>query len=274
MYKNKLYWAVYLLLLTNLWACGDNSNPNPNPTVDNPNPAYPTDTLRSYYYPLKDLEDGLVYEYIYASNQQTAYYWFFKQVKDEAGNWNLVGTRYGANFETEALTRERVYPNGTAYELYQFVVLDTPTQKDRIYPHQISEPTAFPFEIPAKQGQTYRFQSQFNLPPDMTMNYRFTRDRQFSKFLDFDYEQKKQPAVEFIGYDYLTLNDTTNGGYFTLDSADMKEIFVQNIGLVYSERKAPSGQTVVWTLKGRYDMDSFLRKIPEKVLPKQRMPQK
>jgi len=274
MYKNKIYWAANLLLLANLWACGNTANNNQNPEGNNPPSSYSSDTLKSYYYPLKELENGLVYEYIYPSNQQTAYYWFFKQVKDEAGNWNLVGTRYSANFETEALTRERVYPNGTAYELYQFVVLDTPSQKDKIYPHRISQPTAFPFEIPAKKDQSYRFQSQFNLPPDMTMDYEFTRDRRFSQFLDYEYQQKKQPAVEFLGYDYLVLNDTTNGGYFTLDSADMKEIFVQNIGLVYAERKAPSGQTVAWALKGRYDMDSFLRKIPENILPKQRMPQK
>jgi hypothetical protein len=274
MHKNKFINLLTLCILAHLGACSSNPNDKPIANNNKASTAYPTDTLKSYYYPLKDLEDGLVYEYAYSSNQQTAYYWFLKQVKDEAGNWSLVGTRYGANFETEALTRERVYPNGTAYELYQFVVLDTATGKDNIYPHNISQPTAFPFEIPAKQGQAYRFQSKFNLPPDLTMNYEFTRDRQFSKFLEFDYQQKKQAAVEFVGYDYLTLNDTTNGGFFKLDSADMKEIYVQNIGLVQIERKAPSGQNVTWTLKARYSMDSFLSKIPDKILPKQRMPQK
>ena len=269
MKKNFNY--IYFVLFCYLCACQTaiQQNPAPNNSASN----YPIDTLKSYYYPLKDLQEGLIYEYAYQSTQQTAYYWFLKTVTDEAGHWNLVGTRYGANFETEALSTERVYPNGTAYELYQFVILDTPTQKDKIYPHRIAQPTAFPFEIPAKKEQSYRFQSQFNLPPDMTMNYEFTRDRRFSQFLNFDYQQKKQAAVEFLGYDYLTLNDTTNGGFFKLDSANIKEIYVQNIGLVYTEREAPSGQMVAWTLKGRYDMDSFLRKIPEKVLPKARMPQ-
>lgn len=266
------HFFVFITLLFCFSACqtatqSNNTNNNPEKS------AYPTDTLKSYYYPLAQLKDGLIYEYAYLPSNQTAYYWFFKTVVDEAGNWNLIGTRYGANFETEATTRERVYPNGMAYEMYQFLVLDTASGKDKVYPHNIISPTSFPFEIASKQGQVYRFQSTFNLPPDMTLNYKFTRDRQFSKFTNFNYEQQSKPAIELTGFDYLVLSDSIKGGYFTLDSSAIKETYIKDIGLVYIERQAPNKQIVVCQLKARYVMDSFLLKIPESVLPKNRRPQ-
>lgn len=224
-----------------------------------PAPVADTQPLKAFYYPLAELKDGLVYEYVNDSTQSIDHYWFFKTVEDEAGNWFLVSTRYNRGFVQDQLIRERVYANGTACEDYRFFVRDS-AGHDVAYPCVVSASTMYPFEIPNDSVMVYRFQMTFFLPPDVTMRYRFTRDRRFVRLDELPIDGKATKVAVFDNLDFIALSDSVKGGHWNIDSSRVREVYAQGVGLVQLAKQMPSGQVNSIRLRARYPMDSFVVK--------------
>jgi hypothetical protein len=250
MYKNcYLSTLATFALLFDVVSCGDKA---PEKTAE-------LQPLKKYYYPLVELKEGLVYEYLNDSTELIDFFWFFKTVEDEAGNWFLVSTRYNTDFNQDQISRERVYSNGTSAESYRFLQMDSSGQI-MMADGRIQEPVMYPFDIPADTNLVYRFKMEFNLPSDPTLTYRFTRDRRFSRLKELPIQGKNTPCAVFENMQHLALGDSVKGGHWQIDSSRTTEIYAQNIGLVKTVIRLSTGATSSHSLKARLTMDEFMQK--------------
>ena len=63
--------------------------------------------IRNYYFPLKALKDGLVYEYIPQGNTPSGpAYWYYRSILQD-GNVNLTGTYYENDLIPQQLSNEK-----------------------------------------------------------------------------------------------------------------------------------------------------------------------
>lgn len=245
MHKN-VYLSAFTLLL-GFASCGEK-------TTEKTAEIQP---LKKYYYPLAELKEGLVYEYLNDSTQLIDFFWFFKTVEDEAGNWFLISTRYNTDFNQDQISRERVYANGTSAESYRFLQTDSAGQV-MMADGRIQEPVMYPFDIPADTNLVYRFKMEFNLPSDPTLTYRLTRDRRFNRLEELPIQGKNTPCAVFENMQHLALGDSTHGGHWQLDSSRTTEIYAQNIGLVKTVIRLSTGATSSHSLKSRLTMSEFM----------------
>lgn len=214
--------------------------------------------LKKFYYPFDELSaDGLVYEYVDDSMGAVVDYWLFKTVKDEAGDPYLIGTGYDARFEQRYFSREWIVANGTILKDYIFMQTDSASNKSMLRPAKIEESVIFPFSPTSDTSLAYRFRIKFSLLPDTAMVYDLVRDRKFEKFLDYEFEGKKIKAVQFVAKEYIEARDSINGGHWSVNS-EMKEIYGEGIGLVYSEKKG-QGANFKNRLKRRMNPLEFMK---------------
>lgn len=237
------------------FSCSNALEPKPN-TTDISGQVQP---LKKYYYPLAQLKDGLVYEYTNDSTNLVDYFWFYKTVEDEAGNWFLLSTRYNTNFEQDQIVRERVYAEGTNCESYQFLQSDT-SGKSQSAQCRLKETVMYPFDVPKKKDLVYRFQMEFNLPTDPDLTYRVTRDRRFDRLGKEKYGDKMADCVVFENLLHVAVGDSVHGGHWKIDSSRTTEIYAENIGLVKNVISLSTGTTASHHLTARYTMEEFIAK--------------
>jgi hypothetical protein len=242
-------------ILFNFSACNNATESKPDAT----DMSAQVQPLKKYYYPLAQLKDGLVYEYTNDSSNLVDYFWFYKTVEDESGNWFLLSTRYNTKFEQDQIVRERVYAEGTNCESYQFLQADT-SGKSQSAPCRLKETVMFPFDVPKKKDLVYRFQMEFNLPADPDLTYRVTRDRRFDRLAQEKYADKMTDCAIFENLLHVAVGDSVHGGHWKIDSSRTTEIYAENIGLVKTVLRVSAGGVASHRLTGRYTMDEFIAK--------------
>ena len=89
----------------------------------------PSNQLKDYYYPVNELEDGLIYVYENEILNNQSEYWLHKTVYDESGNQYLVSTQYNILFDQNQLIREWIVADGSLVNDYRFFQKDTDTDK-------------------------------------------------------------------------------------------------------------------------------------------------
>jgi len=220
------------LTLLSLNSCGNEKNNNKSNAETLADSLQP---LKKYYFPFDELSEGLVYEFVDDSMGVAVDYWLYKTVKDEAGDRFLIATGYDAFFEQRYFSREWIVADGTILKDYLFIQSDSASKKSVVRPAKIDESVIFPFNPVKDTSLAYRFRIKFSLLPDTAMSYDLVRNRKFEKYLDYEFEGKKLPAVQFSADEYIEAKDSINGGYWNINSK-MTEIYVQGIGLVYKEK--------------------------------------
>ncbi len=216
-------------------------------------------TLKGYYFPLPQLKDGLVYEYINIHTNTVDHFWLYKTVEDQTGNWYLVSTRYNTQFQQDQIVRERIYAEGSHCESYRFVQTDS-AGKSQTTDAAITGGVIYPFELPKDSTLVFRFQMEFFLPQD-SMTYNVTRDRRFRHFDEnIEWGGKKQRCAVFQSLQHIGLRDTLRGGNWRLDSSRVEEIYAENIGLIQSTIQISSGGTLAYKLGERLTMEEFINK--------------
>ena len=241
-----------LMLLALLAACGGNDKaPLPDKNEQQ--------VLKQFYFPLPQLKDGLVYEFLDQNSNNVDHFWFYKTVEDQAGNWYLVSTRYNRDFQQDQIVRERIYAEGAHCESYRFIQTDS-AGKSLTSDAAITGGVIYPFDVPKDSALVYRFQMEFFLPKD-SMTYTVTRDRRFSRFEEgVEWDGKKHRCAVFQSLQHVGVRDTLRGGNWQLDSNSVEEVYAQNIGLIRSSIRLSSGGTLAYKLGARLTMDEFMKK--------------
>ena len=220
-----------------------------------------TINLQSYYFPFQKLKQGQVYEYINDSTGTIDYFWHYQSMQDDKGNWFLISAKYTPKIELEQKVTERIYKEGVTCELYEFYLKDAATESIKTTKMQLIETVTYPFEImrdtTPNTGSVYRFKAKYTIPQEPNVNFTTNKDRKFVGLTEENINNKKTSCAIFDIQQYTEISDTVNGGYWTMDNIQIRDIYAEEIGLVKSIMKMKDGIPTSHTLNNRYTFQEF-----------------
>lgn len=210
--------------------------------------------IKEYYYPVDQLQDGLVYQYISTNNGQDGldHYWFFK-AHDVDQAKHLTGQFYNHNRQTLQFFRQKITPSGALLDEYRLYTEDSIAQT---IPVEVLYNNVYPFAI-ADTTAVYLYKLKFTNPQDSSINT-ITRNRRFGGETEWTFNEKTYPAIRMEILEQIS-NDLD--GVLSIDLKGY-EIYAKGIGLVYTERISRDGSShMIDRLVDRVTMESFVESI-------------
>ncbi len=211
--------------------------------------------IRAYYFPLKDLEDGVVYEYQPVDNDTLPpIYWYYRSFIYPDSVF-LTGTRYSRELLPEQFTREEVVANGMLTVDSYVYELDSLGKQHQV-PMEIVAGSSYPFEV-MEGGGLFLHHLKWASQVDPVVSYEVVKNRRFGGDTTFVWQGRQRDAV------YLTLREAIDQraeGVLSLES-EGEEVYVREVGLVYFEKRFSEGFQVAYRLVDRYPMEVLEEKF-------------
>ena len=196
--------------------------------------------ISEYYFPVKDLRGGKVYEYVVSQNDSVIpEYWHYRTFVRDSGLF-LVGTYYDHHFQIGQIVREKITKSGAlAKESHLYEADPNPeAEGGQIHTTTIIEaPNKFPFSVSDSSG-VFLFKLQFHPPEDPEATIYVERKRRFlGDAPDYEYDGKKYRCIKFELRERI--------GNEKEDKAAVEghgeEWYAKGLGLVYYSKKYGSG---------------------------------
>lgn len=224
-------WAIALIISIMMPAC------HPDVSRD----------IRDYYFPLRQLAHGMVYEYR-AADTLTPAYWYYRSIF-KPGERYLTATYYEQELEPLQSARERMVSNGMLLEELRLYSPDT-SGASRQTLVSVDYANVFPFEVRDSLGV---FLYKVHWTDEEGQIITLTRNRRFAGDTTFLFRGKIRPAVVFRTVEALELDHPKQGFFEQILYG--REVYAKGLGLV-AYGKAPAGQFPVWyQLTDRYPME-------------------
>jgi hypothetical protein len=203
--------------------------------------------IRNYYFPLKKLQDGLVYEYR-ADDSLTPAYWYFRSFFIDKHQPYLTGTYYEQTLEPIQMTREVLVTNGILQkDLRLFTPNDLGASNQTITTIEYGH--VFPFTVRDSLGV---FLYKVHWIDAEEQKITVTKNRRFIGDSTFVYQGKHYPTIIFSILESVELEHPTQG-YFEQILVG-KEAFAEGLGLVMFEKGPKNTKPIRYTLMDRYPM--------------------
>jgi hypothetical protein len=217
--------------------------------------------IRDYYFPVKELTDGLVYEYRPVGNDAMApAYWYYRSLIFEDSVF-LTGTYYEYNLLPLQFTREEMVSNGMLLEEMYLYEQDS-TGKQVRTEVDIVAGNVFPFEV-RDPGGIFLYRVEWESPLDPGARTTLIKNRRYLGDTTFIYKEKTYDAVRF---EVRELLEYDKEGVFEKEYAGT-EIYAEGLGLVYYRKEISPDLTLEYALADRYPMERleelFLERNPE-----------
>lgn len=220
--------------------------------------------IRNYYFPVRQLEDGMVYAYASLRNDslRDTTYWYYRSFPGDTAIF-LTGTYYDALPAPQSFVREEMVRNGM---LTSEVFLYTPDSlgKQQQIPVEILSGSAFPFEV-VDSGGIFLYKIRFAFPSNPEDTITLIRNRRYLGDTTVVFQEESHKAVIFEVRELLESGNQSKG--FVEPRYSGKEIYARGIGLVYSDKKISGDYLLVNQLLFRCSMEEleaiFRRKFPE-----------
>lgn len=213
--------------------------------------------IRTYYFPLKKLAEGIVYEYR-AGDTLTPAYWYYRSFLDQQDKY-LTATYYEQALEPLQMARELLVSNGMLLDELRLYQPDTvgPSRQTSV---GIDYPNVFPFEVRDSMGVfLYRISWKDEEGQQITL----TRNRRYRGDTTFVFQGKSYPCVRFSLLESIELDHPTQGYFEQL--LEGHETYAQGLGLV-SYGKSPRGiPPVTYRLVDRYPMEVLESKARRRI---------
>jgi len=217
--------------------------------------------VRDYYFPLRELEDGLVYEYQPVHmDSLTPAYWYYRSFIQDDGVF-LTGTYYEYNLVPLQLVREELVRNGM---LVQDVFLyneepDSMGQQSRTAV-EVLQGSAFPFEVTDSSG-VFLYKIRWEPPQDSGAVITLVKNRQYLRDTVVQVMGESREAImlrvrELLSYDKEGVFEQEYGG---------REIYAKGLGLVYYDKKIGGSMMLSYALKRRYPMNELEKLYEQRI---------
>ncbi|MEL7021045.1 MAG: hypothetical protein AAGK47_05515, partial [Bacteroidota bacterium] len=211
--------------------------------------------IRKFYFPIADLDDGLVYEYQAVGNDSfPPVYWYYRNIKQKDGLY-LVGTAYGADLLPTQLITEAVVDNGMLLEDMYLFANDTLGKQVQVTVN-IESGSAFPFLVKDEKG-VFLYKVNWSMPDSPDVSTTLIKNRRFVGDTTYMYEGQSHPAVIFSVQELV---EQRASGSLEL-SYEGTEIYAKNIGLVQVSKDIHTGMTQTYALARTYPMSALEAKF-------------
>ena len=186
--------------------------------------------IEAYYFPVKELRKGQVYEYAVSNQDSIALeYWYFKGFVRDSGLF-LAGTFYDQNYQIGQIIREKITKTGALAKECNLYEPAPDTEAGQIHIRtEIESPNLFPFSVRDSSG-SFEFKLHFNPPDDAETTIYLNRKRRYiGDAPDFEFNGENYPAIRFAVYESISSQKT---GRPDLESYG-EERYAKGLGLVY-----------------------------------------
>ena len=220
--------------------------------------------IRDYYFPLKQLEEGLVYEYQPVfQDSLTPVYWYYRSFIREDGIF-LTGTYYEYDLIRLQLVREELVRNGMLLQDLFLYETDSTGHQFRATAEVLAG-NAFPFEVSDSSG-VFLYKVRWEPPIDSGAVLTLVKNRRYLKDSVITFEEKNYDAVVFGVRELLEYD---KDGVFE-QAFNGRELYAKGLGLVYYEKEISKDLRLGYRLIVRYPMsqleDTFKQRIEQKSL--------
>lgn len=215
--------------------------------------------IRSFYFPIENLNEGLVYEYRSAEADSLApFYMYYRTIKNDSQTF-LVAMHYDFEFIPRQLAREEIIDNGVLLTEC-FLFEDDTTGKQIQIPVLVESGSVFPFEV-RDSGGVFLYKIKWQEPSDTSIFTRLVRNRRYLGDTSFVYKNKSYPSVIF---EVKELAENYNEGFLEHEFSGM-EIYAQNIGLVSFKKVISDDLKMEYSLFDTYSMSALEEKFKQQI---------
>ncbi|CAH0998804.1 hypothetical protein LEM8419_00132 [Neolewinella maritima] len=213
--------------------------------------------VRDYYFPVRELTDGLVYEYANKGTltDEPAEYWYFLGVDRDTALY-LSATQYADGMTPVQLARERITNEGVELEELFLFPPSLSGERKRVTT-DIIYPRSFPFYL--DDGRAVGYRIGFSPPdnPDAT-NY-VSLDRTYQKDTTLTVMGQPRDAIVFGLTGEVSQRDPRLGDISPTFTG--YEVYAEGLGLVEYYRDLGAGGTVAGKLIRRIPMADYAERF-------------
>jgi hypothetical protein len=216
--------------------------------------------IRDFYYPLRSLQNGLVYEYRSpAIDSLTPAYWYHRSLIQDEGVY-LTSTYYEHELEPLQLVKEEVVSNGMLVkDAFLYEAGDSSGRQPRI-DLEVLQGAAFPFVVSDSSG-VFLYKVRWSPPQDSGATYTVIKNRRYMGDTLVNVLGEEREAVvfqlkELLAYDKNGVFEKQYGG---------QEIYAEGLGLVYYSKTVDDRMSWDYALVGRYPMDTLEQKFKQQL---------
>lgn len=214
----------------------------------------PTD-LREYYYPIRDLREGMAYLYEPVDRPDMGRETWVLRSDSLATGWELTARIYDASQTLVQEVVEREVANGTLALSLTFFTRDTADNVVSL-PLRIEERNLFPFEV-ADTAQRFPFRVSYAEPGDSSLVTTLQRLRRFRGLDRVTLPDGDHPAALFALTEQM---DNTGEGTLSLTFSG-EELYARGIGLAAWMKVRAPGDTMVYRLERRMTLADYERQF-------------
>lgn len=212
-----------------------------------------SDSLKEFYFPINELEEGLVYEFAPLDGKSSVDYYFMKSFDLDTAVY-LTAQIYNEDFVVQQFSREEIVQNGVL-QLDNYIYETDSLGKQTRVDGQVLSGNAFPFSTDTTTVFLMKIKWVYNVTPESSVT--LIRNRRYQGETTYPYKGTDQECIK-VGVHEL-LNSTENGDleiqYFG------EEIYAKGIGLVYYKKILNDDFVLEYYLKDRYSMEVFQDKF-------------
>ena len=216
--------------------------------------------IRDFYYPMRSLEDGTVYEYRSPTiDSLTPAYWYHRSFIQDEGVY-LTSTYYEHKLEPLQLVKEEMVSNGMlVQDVFLYAPSDSTGRQDRIEV-EVLQGAAFPFSVSDSSG-VFLYKVRWSPPQDSGAIYTVTKNRRYTGDTIVNIFGKEREAVvfqvkELLEYDKNGVFEKQYGG---------QEVYAWGIGLVYYSKTVDEQMSWDYALVDRYPMDTLEQQFKQQL---------
>ena len=211
--------------------------------------------IRGYYFPIDNLEEGMVYEYKAVNNDSLApNYWYYKSVPTDSGTF-FIGNFYDPNLVVRQFFREEVVDNGCLMTEYFLYDVDS-TGLQKRFPAEVLAPNSFPFMV-RDSGGIFLFKLQWTFSEEPLKTTTLIRNRRYIGTEKFPYKGEMRDCVAF---QLKELVDDYDEGHFEQQYSGV-ELYAKGIGLVYYKKEINKNLSLEYELADIYPMKTLEEKL-------------
>lgn len=219
--------------------------------------------IRDYYFPLKKLTEGQVYEYRpIGEDSLSPAYWYYRSFLQEEGIY-LTGTYYEYDLNPLQLVREELVSNGMLLQDLFVFIADSTGRQQRIAAEVLAG-NVFPFSVSDSSG-IFLYKVRFDFPNEIGSTTTLIKNRRYLGDTTYTVNGQSYDAVRFEVRELVEDQSVTEGTVEPRFSGE--EIYAEGIGLVYY-RKNLGPQSIAYELADRYPMEQLEQKAVERLKQK------
>ena len=232
----RLYMSIFLWLMLNSCQSGDGYK-----------------DIRNFYFPLKSLDEGIVYEYRPVHNDSfPPEYWYYRSLFPGDSVF-LSTTFYTPNLiPKQQMTQKMTSTGMTLRDMYLYEPDSNRNDVQHQVPVKVVSDDVFPFRV-RSNGGFFVYHVQWIPPQDPRASIRLIKNRQFIGDTTKVIDGVKVPVIRFLVNELL---EYESDGVFE-QTFSGEEWYAKGIGLVYYQKDISDAFQLAYELHNRYPMEKL-----------------